>query len=94
MMDIKGLSVGIVLGTNSSEIKATQRIGRICRFEEGKQAEMFYIVINNTVEVEWVKKANINQNYIIINEKGLDDVLAGKEPQPYVKPLKDFQFRY
>jgi len=93
-MDIKGLSVGIVLGTNSSEIKATQRIGRICRFEEGKQAEMFYLIINNTVESEWFLKANSNQNYITIDEEGLNDVLAGKEPKPYVKKLKNFTFRF
>lgn len=93
-MDIKGLSVGIVLGTNSSEIKATQRIGRICRFEEGKQAEMFYLIINDTVENEWFKKANSKQSYITIDEEGLNDVLAGKEPKPYVKKVKDFQFRF
>ena len=93
-MDIKGLSVGIVLGTNSSEIKATQRIGRICRFEEGKQAEMFYLIINNSVESEWFKKANSKQNYITIDEEGLNDVLAGKEPKPYVRKIKDFTFRY
>lgn len=93
-MDIKGLSVGIVLGTNSSQIKATQRIGRICRFEEGKQAEMFYLIINNTVESEWFKKANSNQNYITIDEEGLEDVLAGREPKPYTRKVKDFTFRY
>lgn len=93
-MDIKGLSVGIVLGTNSSEIKATQRIGRICRFEEGKQAEMFYLIINNTVEVEWFRKANSKQNYITIDEQGLDDILAGREPKPYNKSIKNFTFRY
>ena len=93
-MDIKGLSVGIVLGTNSSEIKATQRIGRICRFEEGKQAEMFYLIINNSVECEWFKKANIKQNYITINEEGLDAVLRGEEPPPYTKPIQNFTFRF
>lgn len=94
MMDIKGLSVGIVLGTNSSEIKATQRIGRICRFEEGKKAEMFYLIINNSVESEWFKKANSKQNYITIDEEGLNDVLAGREPKPYKRKVQDFTFRY
>lgn len=93
-MDIKGLSVGIVLGTNSSEIKATQRIGRICRFEEGKQAEMFYLIINNSVESEWFKKANSKQPYITIDEEGLNDVLAGREPKPYTRKIKDFTFRF
>lgn len=93
-MDIKGLSIGIVLGTNSSQIKATQRIGRICRFEEGKEAIMFYLIINNTVESEWFKKANSNQSYVTIDEQGLEDVLAGKEPKPYKKKIRDFTFRY
>ena len=93
-MDIKGLSIGIVLGTNSSQIKATQRIGRICRFEEGKEAITFYLIINNTVESEWFKKANSNQSYVTIDEQGLEDVLAGKEPKPYKKKIRDFTFRY
>lgn len=93
-MDIKGLSIGIVLGTNSSQIKATQRVGRICRFEENKEAMMFYLIINDSVELEWFKKANSNQSYITIDEEGLEDVLVGKEPKPYVKKVKDFQFRF
>lgn len=93
-MDIRGLSIGIVLGTNSSQIKATQRVGRICRFEENKEAMMFYLIINDSVELEWFKKANSNQSYITIDEEGLEDVLAGKEPKPYVKKVKDFQFRF
>ena len=93
-VNIAGLSVGIVLGLDSSELKSTQRIGRVCRFEPGKQAEMFYIVINDTVECEWCKKALGNQQYITIDEQGLEDVLAYKEPQLYKKKIKDFQFRF
>ena len=93
-MDIRGLSIGIVLGTNSSQIKATHRVGRICRFEENKEAMMFYLIINDSVELEWFKKANSNQSYITIDEEGLEDVLVGKEPKPYVKKVKDFQFRF
>ena len=56
-LDCKGLSVGIVLGLDSSPIKSKQRTGRVIRKEEPtKYAEMFTIVIENTVECEWSTK--------------------------------------
>ena len=93
-MDIAGLSVGIVLGTDSGQTKARQRLGRVIRKEEGKQAEMFYITLDNTVEIKWFTESHKNQPYTIIDEAGLDDVLNGKEPRPYTKKIRDFQFRY
>lgn len=93
-MDIAGLSVGIVLGTDSGKTKARQRLGRIVRREEGKQAEMFYVIIDNTVESKWFTESHKGQPYIIIDEGGLDDVLNGKEPRPYTRKIRDFQFRY
>lgn len=92
--DIKGLSVAIILGLDSSEIKAVQRRGRCIRFEKGKTAEIFNLVINQTVELEWFRNGHPNNDYITIDEQGLYDVLAGKEPKPYVKHIKDFTFRY
>lgn len=93
-MDIPGLSVGIIIGTDSSEIKAVQRLGRTCRYEEGKQAEVFNIIIDETVETKWFQSSHAKQPYITIDEQGLYDVLEGKEPKPYVKPISQFQFRY
>lgn len=49
-LDIKGLSVEIILNTDSSKISKTQAVGRVIRFEPGKQAEVFTLVINNSVE--------------------------------------------
>ena len=92
--DIKGLNVGIILGLDSSEIKAVQRRGRCIRFEKDKTAEIFNLVIDSTVEMEWFKKGHPNGDYVTIDEQGLKDVLAGKEPQPYKKKLKQFQFRF
>ena len=86
--------VGIILGTDSSGTKAIQRLGRVIRKEPDKQAEVFYLIINNTVETKWFSTAHQNQPYITIDEEGLNDVLAGKEPKPYVKKIKDFTFRY
>ena len=93
-MNIVGLSVGIVLGTDSGKIKAKQRLGRIIRQEEGKQAEMFYLIIDNTVESKWFLESHKDQEYITIDEEGLYDVLAGKDPKPYNKPIGGFTFRY
>lgn len=92
--DIKGLSVAIILGLDSSEIKAVQRRGRCIRFEKDKTAEIFNLVINQTVELEWFRNGHPNNDYITIDEQGLEDVLAGREPKPYVKHIKDFTFRY
>lgn len=93
-LDIPGLSVAIVIGTDSSKLKATQRLGRTVRFEEGKEAEVFYIIINETVELDWFAKSHSGQPYITIDEEGLNDVLAGNEPKPYTKKLKQFTFRF
>ena len=80
---------------DSSGIKAIQKLGRIIRFESGKQAEMFTIVLEGTQEIKWFSESHRKQtNYITIGEEGLEDVLAGREPKLYVKPLKKFAFRY
>lgn len=50
-VDIKGLSVGIIMSVDSSRIRKTQRVGRVIRFEEGKCAEMFTLVIRGTQEL-------------------------------------------
>lgn len=93
-MDVKGLSVGIVLGLDSSEIKAVQRRGRCIRFEKGKTAEIFNIVINNTIEVKWFRNGHPDGKYITIDEDGLNAVLNNEEPKPYAHKVKDFTFRF
>ena len=92
--DLKGLSVAIILGLDSSETKATQKRGRVIRKENDKVAEIFNIVINDSVELKWFQNSHANQPYITIDEDGLNDILQGKEPKPYVKKIKDFTFRY
>lgn len=94
-LDIRGLSVAIILGTDSSETKARQRRGRTIRKEGSKIAEVFYIVIKDTVEEKWVQNNHrSDQNYITIDEKGLEQVLNGEIPEPYKKPLKQIMFRF
>ena len=76
-VDVKGLSVGVIMNVNSSKIKSIQKLGRICRFEPGKVAEMFILVIRNTQEMKWFNNSNTS-DVTIINETQLDQVLSGE----------------
>lgn len=77
-LDIPGLRLGIMLGFTSSKISHTQRVGRCIRFEQGKIAEFFTLVIKGTVEEQWIRKASEEMDFIEINESELDLVLQGK----------------
>ena len=77
-IDVKGLSVGIILATDSSKIRKTQRTGRVCRFEPGKKAEMFTLLIEGTQEVNWFRNSSTSK-YTTINEEQLEKILAGEE---------------
>ena len=93
--DCKGLSVGIVLGLDSSPIKSKQRTGRVIRKEEPtKYAEMFTIVIEDTVECEWYRKSHEGVNYITIDEENLMKVLRGEPYEPYKKKVQNFTYRF
>ena len=78
--DLKGLSVAIILGIDSSKIKSTQKLGRVIRLEKGKNAEIFNIIINNTVETSWFDNSHKDFDYKIIDEDGLNKVLDYQEP--------------
>ena len=94
-LDIKGLSVAIILGTDSSETKARQRRGRTVRKEGNKIAEIFYIVIKDTVEEKWiVNNHKKDGNYIKIDEEGLNKVLNGEQPDIYRPKLGQIMFRF
>lgn len=93
-LDVKGLSVAIILGLDSAKLKAVQRVGRVIRYEPGKQAEIFNLIIDNTVETKWFSTAHPDGNYKVIDEQGLDKVLKGEDPGEYVKPAAKFVFRF
>jgi superfamily II DNA or RNA helicase len=52
-VDCPGLSLGIIGGLDSSKTTKTQTVGRIIRFEEGKEAELFVLCIHGTKEDAW-----------------------------------------
>ena len=93
-LDVRGLSVAIILGLDSSKTKAIQRLGRTLRFEKYKVAEVFNIVINNSVELEWFKKSHEGTNYITIDEANLYKVLNNEEYETYKKPVPKLIFRF
>lgn len=94
-IDVPDISVGIILGTDSSEIKARQRRGRAVRKFGDKQAEIFYLIIKNTVESQWYSNSHKNdKNYITIDEKGLEQVLRGEQPDKIQSKPKQVMFRF
>ena len=93
--DCPDASVAIILGFDSSETKSTQRRGRVVRKFEDKVAEIFYIVINNTQETKWFKDSHQKtDNYITIDEKGLDQVLRGEVPTIVTQKPRELMFRF
>lgn len=93
-IDLKGLSVEIILNTDSSKITKTQTIGRTIRFEPGKQAEIFTLIIRNTIEQKWFANSN-SSSYIVINEQQLDKILNNESLEIRDRILvKDVKNRY
>jgi len=50
-VDIQGVNLEVILHTDSSKIRKGQRLGRSVRYEEGKVAEIFTLVLRGTQEV-------------------------------------------
>lgn len=96
-VDVKGLNLAIILHNTSSSTERTQKYGRVIRAEEGKVAEIFSLVIRNTVEENWFKSSARNTNFIEINEAELEKVLKGnpiKKLEKFQRPPKlDFTFK-
>lgn len=93
--DIAGLSVGIMLGVNSSEIKSQQSRGRVIRKEGSKTAEFFTLVINNTVETKWWENSHRKDSNIIkIDSDNLIRLLKGESWEPYKKKVQQFTYRF
>ena len=76
-LDCKGVNLEIILHTDSSKIRKTQRIGRAIRYEEGKVSEIFTLVLRGTQEVNWFNNSNTSK-VITINEEQLERVLNGE----------------
>ena len=73
------ISVAVVLGLNSSQIVSKQRSGRVLRLNGNKEAEIFNLVIKDTVELKWFQNSHPDGNYITIDESNLLPLLKGEE---------------
>ena len=91
-LDVRGLSVGIHLGIDSSKTKAIQKRGRVVRFEAGKIAENFILIIRGTVEEQWARNA-YGTKVPMINEDELEKILNGEEIEISHKSLTNLMFR-
>lgn len=87
--DIAGLNLAIILCNTSSQTQKTQRVGRVIRYEEGKEAEIFTLVIKGTNEEAWYNTSTAGKNYIEITEIELEDILAGKPTENIVQEAKE-----
>ena len=75
-LDLQGINTEIIMYTNSSKIRKTQVLGRALRAEEGKNTEIFTLILRGTQEYNWFQNSNTSE-VIYINEDQLDKVLAG-----------------
>lgn len=94
-LNLPDLTVGIMLGIDSSKTKAIQSLGRICRLSKGKLgAEFFTLVINNTVETKWIQNAKADSKIEIIDVANLYKVLRGEPYELYNRKLNNYTFRF
>lgn len=78
-LDVKGLNLGIILYNTSSGTERKQRNGRVIRYEKGKTAEIFSIIIRDTVDEKWALKSTKGLGVIEINEYDLEKILNNKK---------------
>lgn len=95
-VDCPGLNLGIIGGLDSSKTTKTQTVGRIIRFEEGKEAELFVLCIHGTKEDSWFRNSNTTE-YTTINEDQLLSLLTNQEfldKRNKTDQKSDFIFRF
>lgn len=93
-MNLPDLSVGIMLGVNSSKTKAIQTLGRVIRLSKNKTAEFFTLIINDTIETDWMKRSRVSDNFTLIDSENLIKMLKGEEWEPYTQKLNKYMFRF
>lgn len=68
--------------------------GRVIRLSKNKTAEFFTLVVNNTIETEWMKKSRMDNNFITIDVENLMKLLKGEPWEPYKKKLQNYTYRF
>ena len=81
----------IIIGRETYSVR-----GRVIRYEGGKEAEIFTLVVKGTNEEAWYENSTSGKNYIEISESELDEILLGKESENLVQEAEetDLLFRF
>lgn len=70
------------------------KCGRTIRFEPGKNAEVFTLLIRGTQDVTWFNNS-VNSSYTVINEEQLEQILSGKQLETRQhETLTDKKYRF
>lgn len=59
--------------------------GRVIRYQEGKEAEIFTLVIRGTNEESWYSTSTAGKNYIEIDVQELDEILYGERTDKFIE---------
>ena len=68
--------------------------GRVIRLSKDKTAEFFTLVINDSIETEWMNKSRSDNNFIMIDVENLMHLLKGEPWVPYKKKLQNYTYRF
>lgn len=81
--NINKIDVGLIGQINSKEKDFLQRLGRILRLREGHQGVMYIVVVKNTQDEVWVKKALTSFEDSEITEYTIDKFVEkyGNKPE-------------
>lgn len=95
-LDVKGLNLAIILHNSSSSTERIQKMGRVLRLEENKTAEIFSIIIKETVEEQWFKKSAKDTEFIELNEEELEYVLKNNkiDKKPITQQFEKYLITY
>ena len=63
--------------------------GRVIRYEEGKHAEIFTLIIKGTMEEGWFNTSSSGKSYIEITEDELDEILNYGKSDNLVQVAKE-----
>jgi len=92
--DIRGVNVAIILSGDSSSITKRQAVGRALRKQDEQIAELWQLIIRNTVDEEWFRKSSGGLKYKTINEAQLTQFLETGEITDKIHKEKQFLFRF
>jgi len=92
--DVPGLDLAIILCNTSSQTQKTQRIGRVIRYAEGKEAEIFTLVLRGTNEENWYNTSTAGKKYIELTEVELDRILDYEDVSYPEKIAQESQYLF